>query len=122
MIQPANIKDLLIDKAWYLDQLKHKLGNGKMGKEIAKMLSILSCTEQLAMMRNEEFDGHILKHCIDYGVEIHRKNRSEIVPEILMASIRHLCGEVDTIVRRCYGPNRVSYDYKLQFFFSGYYN
>ncbi|XP_044753476.1 huntingtin isoform X2 [Coccinella septempunctata] len=106
IIDPEIIKDLNIDKEWYLSQLKHKLSNVKMGKEVARMLSMLTYSEQLELIGSEYFDGQILKYCIDCGVEHHQNHQVEEIPDILKASIQHMCKEVNRIVEDFWKQNQ----------------
>ncbi|XP_045472991.1 huntingtin [Harmonia axyridis] len=103
-VDPETIKNLNINKEWYLSQVKLKLSNVKMGKEVAKMLSMLSYSEQLELIENEHFDGHILKCCIDCGVDIFKDKPSKDIPDVLKASVKYLSKEVDGIVKRIPEP------------------
>ncbi|KAL3269435.1 hypothetical protein HHI36_008505 [Cryptolaemus montrouzieri] len=81
------IKHLDIDKTWYVSLINSKLGNAKIGKEVAQILSILNYEEQMKILDNGLFDILILKECIAYGVNIYENSSTKEVPELLKVSV-----------------------------------
>lgn len=64
-LNPENIKNIVINKAWYLSQIKSQctqLNNS--GKESAELLNKLEYEDMLTIMSNIDFNHSILKDCI----------------------------------------------------------
>lgn len=63
-LESKSLKDLVIDKSWYLSQVKSKCKTSNLkGEECAELLSKLEYEDLIEVMSSNDFNKIIVKHC-----------------------------------------------------------
>ncbi|RZC38340.1 huntingtin-like [Asbolus verrucosus] len=102
-VNPDYIKQLQINKSWYLSQIRGKCNS----KETAQLLSCLNYEELKIFMENEDFNRAVFKECFRLGWCAIKKNQLEEEPPLIKASVECLLKEVADICERIPQPHQV---------------
>ncbi|KAK4875471.1 hypothetical protein RN001_011893 [Aquatica leii] len=130
-LNPEYIKNLQINKSWYVSQVKSKCRCNKVDPEIAELLYNLYYEDLINIMANKDFNRLILKHSIMWSLNNIRENGLENEPDLLKASINCLIKNIVDVanllpkshqVYRVFGrhelPAETRYSHKISELFS----
>ncbi|KAF5303786.1 hypothetical protein FQR65_LT08121 [Abscondita terminalis] len=93
-VNPEYIKNLSINKSWYVSQVKSKCRCIKVQPEIAQLLFNLSYDDLINVMSNKDFNKSILRHSIVWSLKVIREKSLLDQPDLLKASINCLIKSV----------------------------
>lgn len=68
ILDPNDIKELEIDRNWYISQIRNRFSNGFVTKEMVQLLNCLEYNEIISFMRTKEFNKSNLKDCLKLGL------------------------------------------------------
>uniref|UniRef100_A0A1Y1K0T3 Huntingtin n=1 Tax=Photinus pyralis TaxID=7054 RepID=A0A1Y1K0T3_PHOPY len=96
-VNPEYIKNLQVNKAWYISQVKSRCRSNKIEPEMGEVLSHLDYGDLLNIMSNKDFNVIVLKDCITWSVNFAKENHINEEPDLLRASINVLIKNVGNI-------------------------
>ncbi|KAF5273906.1 hypothetical protein FQA39_LY01021 [Lamprigera yunnana] len=97
-LNAEHIKNLEINKSWYVSQIQSKCCSCNVKPEVAELLNCLSHDDLLNIMSNKDFNRKILKHSITWSTNFIKEKSLDEEPDLLKASIHILTKNIVDIV------------------------
>lgn len=113
-LNPENIKNININKAWFISQVKSHCNQTKYSnRESAELINKLGYEDILSVMSNIDFNCSILKDCLILVETIVQGNEKKDIP-LLRATVTTLMNNISSIKGLIPKPHQVRL---LKFFF-----
>ncbi|CAG9862370.1 unnamed protein product [Phyllotreta striolata] len=106
-VNPEDIKELKVDRKWFLNQLQSKYDDSSIGRFIAELLNKVEYNEIVSFMSSSGFNKHILRDCLRLGMMNLSKLRANEGCDLLRASIDCLLKDVSNVVSKITTPHQV---------------
>lgn len=108
VVNPADIKQLNVDKKWFLTQIQGRYSESRLGMETAELLNKLEYSEVLSFMSSADFNKMCIKDCILLSLRDFNIKKLSQEPDLLKASTDCLLKDITGIISRLPKPHHVS--------------
>lgn len=112
-LDPNEVKTLVINREWYLNQVKSRFTTLSVRKEAAQLLSCLEFEEIVAFMDSSDFNKAGLKDCLKLGLS-HADAKKE--SSLLKASIKCILNNIVNVTNKMVLKSKV-YQKKMVYTF-----
>lgn len=96
-VNPQQIKTLVVNKDWYLSQIRTKCENATVTKEIAELLVALEYTDLEDIMNDPGFSVQLLKECLVLANNDLKSAEMAEETHFVKAAVNHLLKRVSQL-------------------------